>query len=169
MVPDKFLTKVNITSTCWIWKAAKTKNGYGIFTVDRKNVYAHRFCWSVFNGEISKGNVICHSCDNPSCVNPEHLFISTQKGNMQDMISKNRSAKGENHRSAKHPELVLRGEEIGNSKLKTSEVEQIRKLYRPGRPGVRSEFSLSGLAKKYGVCHQQISRIINNERWVKNG
>jgi hypothetical protein len=164
--PERFMNKVEITKDCWIWKAANTPRGYGIFTVKKKNIYAHRYSWSFVNGEIPEGMVICHRCDNPSCVNPDHLFIGTQKENLDDMKNKGRSPVGEKHRTKTHPELVLRGEQIGTSKLSEEQVRKIREEYRPGKPGVKSETSLTGLAKKYGVNFQTISKIINNKRWV---
>jgi hypothetical protein len=165
-LPERFMNKVEATKNCWVWKAAHTGNGYGVYTVQKKNIYAHRFVWSFINGEIPKGMVVCHRCDNPSCVNPKHLFIGTQKENLSDMKNKGRSAVGPKHRSKKHPELVLHGEQIGNSKLTEEQVRKIREEYRPGKPGVKSETSLTGIAKKYGVAFQTISKIINNRRWV---
>lgn len=166
-LPERFTSKIDVKGECWNWKGASTPNGYGIFTVMKRNIYAHRFAWMYANGgPIPEGIVICHKCDNPSCVNPDHLFAATQKENLDDMKAKNRSAKGEKHRSKTHPELVLRGEQIGNSKLTSEQVAEIRKLYKRGTPGRKSEFSLSGLARKYGVGFQTISRIVNGERWV---
>lgn len=174
--PERFSSKVEIVGECWIWNAAKNRAGYGVYCVytpeakekkDRKRMMpAHRFSWSYINGEIPKGMFACHKCDNPSCVNPEHIFIGTQKENMADMRAKGRSAKGEKHWHRKHPEMILRGEQIGNSKLTAEQVKRIREEYKPGKPNNTSEYSLTGLAKKYGVTFQTISKIINNQRWV---
>lgn len=81
----------NITDDCIEWRYGKHKRGYGLIKIDGKDLKIHRVIWALFNGEIPKGMVICHKCDNPSCFNPRHLFIGTQKDNMQDCKAKGRN------------------------------------------------------------------------------
>src|SRR5258708_7787002 len=81
---------------CWLWCAGKTHDGYGRFNYRNKNnkskhIMAHRFMWELINGAIPEGLLVLHSCDNPSCVNPKHLFLGTHVDNMQDMVSKGRA------------------------------------------------------------------------------
>ena len=92
---ERFFEKVHINteSGCWEWTAKKNKQGYGEIRVNYKHTRAHRVSFEMFNGPIDGGNVVCHTCDNPSCVNPHHLFQGTQSDNMQDMVRKGRQAK----------------------------------------------------------------------------
>jgi hypothetical protein len=82
---------------CWIWKGHK-KKGYGDYSHHQKHYRAHRIAFFLVYGKFEYSLLICHRCDNPSCVNPQHLFVGTSKENTQDMISKKRMnpAKGEN-------------------------------------------------------------------------
>ena len=82
------------------------------------------------------------------------------------MRAKNRGAKGETHRTKTHPELVLRGSEIGTSKLTEEIVKAIRSEYVRGIAGYKTSTSLTGLAKKYGIAFQTVSKIVNNKSWV---
>lgn len=76
-------------SFCWEW--TKSNDGrYGLFHKGKPNQKAHRVSWELHNESIPKGMCICHTCDNPLCVNPDHLFIGTMKDNMQDMVAKER-------------------------------------------------------------------------------
>lgn len=95
-IESRFWSKVDTSAGlfgCWLWTGA-TARGYGTFGSGGqfgRNVLAHRFAWQRKNGPIPAGMVICHSCDNPPCVNPAHLWIGTHADNVADKIAKGRS------------------------------------------------------------------------------
>jgi len=90
-VMDRFFRKVDKTGSCWNWLAGKDKDGYGKIKIARKDLRAHRVSWEIHNGIIPGGLLVLHRCDNPSCVNPSHLFLGTALDNNRD-----RDAKGRN-------------------------------------------------------------------------
>ena len=79
---------------CWEWTASTRTNGYGQIHFDQKMMQAHRASWIIENGKIPEGLVVCHSCDNKTCVNPNHLWIGTQGDNMADRDRKGRQGGG---------------------------------------------------------------------------
>jgi hypothetical protein len=81
---------INPITHCWEWQGAKTPKGYGLLQNGRTIVYAHRLMWKCVHGEVESFHVL-HRCDNPCCINPEHLFLGTNKDNIQDKIGKNRA------------------------------------------------------------------------------
>jgi hypothetical protein len=94
---ERFWPKIHKTDGCWIWQAQLNNKGYGCFTYysqKRKrrssSMYAHRLAWILTNGPIPKGQNVLHKCDTPACVNPDHLFLGTQRDNVRDCISKGR-------------------------------------------------------------------------------
>lgn len=140
----KLITKNNKTG-CWEWTGYLGR-GYGIICeggFQGKLIPAHRLSWSIHNGQIPKGMFICHRCDNPKCVNPEHLFVGTQKDNMHDASIKGRTA---------------RGEMLHTAKLKERDIIKIRKLFANGKRVVE-------IAQKYDIKVRQIYSIVNKEAW----
>ena len=87
---NRFWDKVVKTDTCWLWVGSKTAQGYGRFRIGKKLFLSHRVSWNLINEEIPHELCALHTCDNPSCVNPEHLFLGTKKDNAQDKINKKR-------------------------------------------------------------------------------
>lgn len=93
-VLERFWSKVQKTDSCWLWKGAKNQFGYGFFRLGSRNEVAHRVSYNWIKGEIPSGLLVLHTCDNPSCVNPDHLFIGTHSDNMRDMYRKKRHKGG---------------------------------------------------------------------------
>lgn len=92
MVEERFWNKVNKLSSCWEWIGSRYPNGYGQISHNNGEQYAHRMSWMMHNyNSIPKGWQICHHCDNPACVRPDHLFLGTCKDNVRDMIDKGRN------------------------------------------------------------------------------
>jgi hypothetical protein len=158
---ERLWRRVKVTDTgCWEYQGYILKDGYPSFNLDGKTRHAHRVAWIVTHGPISSPNlVVCHKCDNKLCVNPDHLFLSSQAGNMADKVSKGRQNKGDNHPSRLHPEARPRGEAVTTAKLTEQQVRDIRERYASG--GINQY----QLADEYGVTQVLISRIIRRKVW----
>ena len=89
---ERFWSRVDKANDCWVWTGAKTPKGYGKIYSNSKCVYTHRVSWELANENvIPEGIEVCHHCDNPSCVRPEHLFLGTSKDNRLDSMNKGRA------------------------------------------------------------------------------
>lgn len=87
---DDFFKNVFKTKFCWFRIGSKFANGYGRFHQNHKALRAHRFSWTLHNGKIPEGLIVCHECDNPLCVNPKHLWLGTNADNNIDTVKKGR-------------------------------------------------------------------------------
>lgn len=109
----RFHSKYVKSNGCWEWIGTRTDNGhkgfYGVIGINKKQLYAHRVMWQLANGKTPKNLEVCHKCDNPPCVNPDHLFLATHKDNLLDAKSKGRMASGKNHGVHTHPPLRIKG------------------------------------------------------------
>lgn len=150
----RFLNFIEINerfSGCWKWLGPKNKGGYGFFKLIGKNYSAHRISY-FFNYKLDPGPfLVCHSCDNRSCVNPTHFFLGTHKDNAIDKTNKGRGVGGK--------ALGPKGERQGRSKLKNKDIIKIRQLWAKGT------FRQSQLAERFGVGQQMISLIVNGKNW----
>lgn len=133
-------------SGCWLWTGnlcSKKRGAYGIFThspAGLKIVRASRLAWRLLRGEDPGDLHVLHSCDNPSCVNPDHLFLGTNTENHADKVRKGRQYKGARHYQAKFSE------------------DQIRAIRADPR-------GVNAIAKGYGVSHATISEIRSRKLW----
>lgn len=130
---------------CWEWHGQKAFFGYGRIKRHGRRVLAHRAAWELYRGPIPPGMCVLHSCDNPPCVNPDHLFLGTHADNAAD-----RTAKGRGGRSP--------GESNGCAKLTADDVASLRKRRVAGE-------KLADLAATFGVSQTTVSQIANGHRW----
>ena len=132
--------------SCWEWITFCDSDGYGHFYYNKKMRIASRISYQIHKGKIPKNMFVCHTCDNPSCVNPHHLWLGTAKQNSQDMVNKNRTHLGETHH---------------NSKLNNSQILEIRKKYKKEtKQNKHDGFSYHQLALDYNVSWVTIRNII---------
>lgn len=144
---DRFMNFVQPepNSGCWLWRGQIDVRGYGRFQMQRGDTnLAHRISYRMATGVLPKEKMVCHRCDNPGCVNPEHLWLGTQSENMSDAGRKGRLSK---------PATV--GERVNTAKLNRDAVLEIR----------ASRLPVAELAKLYGVSKEQIGNILNRRQW----
>lgn len=144
---EEFERRTDRGDTCWIWLGSTNKAGYGQLGVSRTRRYAHQLAYELYRGPIAEGLEVCHTCDRPSCVNPEHLFLGTHAQNMADMARKGRGAT--RHRPGDlHP----------MAKLTEGQVREIRERIVAGEKQV-------DLATEFGVRFSTISMLHRRQTW----
>jgi hypothetical protein len=155
-------------TSCQVWPRRRDYQGYGLIRLNGKNVRVHRFVWEQTFGPIPVGLLVCHHCDNPPCVNPEHLFLGTHRDNILDSSRKgrlhfgakngawtmpHRRASGDRHGSRTRPDRFIRwGDANPASKVTDTEADEIR-LRRLGGE------SLKCIAERFKISEGQASRI----------
>lgn len=146
-------------TACWLWQAGRDKNGYGKFAASGHQMRAPRVAWILAHGNIPQGMFVCHTCDNPGCCNPRHLYLDTPGGNTRDAAQKGLLTTGDKHHCRRNPELYVRGERNSNSKLTDADVRVIRARVRSGE-------TKSAVARSYGVNVRTIRFIMNRTTWA---
>ncbi len=150
---NRFWKKVNVRSSseCWPWQGPTDRDGYGILRIDQyfnDSARAHRLAYQWTNGNFNSDLIIRHSCDNPSCCNPNHLISGTQTDNMQDKIKRGRSN-------------TTRGIDHPHSKLNEETVKVIKWMLKyNNHRGIQMK-----LSKMYGVSPSTIAYIRSGRNW----
>lgn len=152
---ERFWAKVTKTEACWLWNGFLNQNGYGYFRINspRCQIRAPRMAYELSVGPIPPGLFVCHHCDNPSCVRPDHLFIGSQLDNMRDMAKKGHQV------FQQHPDRAPMGSRNHSAKLTDEEVSEIRLGHCNGE-------SSAALADRYKVGRSQINRIARLKAWT---
>ncbi len=142
---DRFWAKVDKRgpNECWEWTGARTSKNYGNFWTGSRYVTASSFSYELHNGPLLDDQMACHTCDNPPCINPAHLFPGTFVENMQDMVNKGRSLRGEAHNMRR---------------LTESQVREMRRLASAGE-------LQANIADMFGVTFQHVSAIVLRKKW----
>jgi len=147
----RFWKYVNKTEGCWLW-TADTRKGYGRFWFDGHSVPAQRFIFEQLHGKQPSHIHICHKCDVPLCVRPDHLFAGTVTDNVQDAIRKGRW-----NYSKRESEKYVRGENNHKAKMTEETVRELRSL--------EGQLSHQALARKFGITKYAAFSILRRLTW----
>ena len=135
---------------CIIWKGRKNEKGYGVIGIGKTKFSAHRLSWMLHNGKSPKKMFVCHKCDNPPCINPNHLFLGTASDNSKDAAMKGRMHKWNGER---------KGENNPKAKLSKSDVAKIRIRLKEG-------MMAKDIAGEFGVHRFTIGDIKRGTTWT---
>jgi hypothetical protein len=146
---NNFWSKVNkrTNNGCWEWTGALNNRGYGVVNLNHSVTLAHRVSFSIVHGSPAPNLSICHTCDNPKCVYPAHLFQATHKENMLDMHRKNRQGG-----------KVFHGSQHGMSKLTDKQVRELRDMRAKG-------VILREIAARFSISIATVSQIVRRDLW----
>jgi hypothetical protein len=171
---ERFWSKVaQDPDGCWTWTGTRSRQGYGFFKLRGRMLKAHRCSYALTYGEIPDDLFVCHRCDNPTCVRPDHLFLGTARDNTMDRDQKGRTARGDRNGARLHPESFRRGkgyftdrglhpqqgEANGRAMLTEEDVGEIRALLAQGT------LSQATVAAKYSVSPSTIREIAAGRLW----
>lgn len=132
---------------CWIWTGSKLESGYGMVRCEQGHyIRVHRASWIVHRGPIPDGLLVCHRCDVPLCINPDHLFLGTSKDNTQDMIKKGRK-------------VTCPGESNPASKHKEDDVKRAREMFASGN------YTRDEISAATGIKKANLYRILTGQTW----
>lgn len=156
---DRFWSRVSKSDGCWLWRGGRYERYGQFWSASRKvRVRTHRFAYELATGRNPGPLCVCHHCDEPLCVRPDHLFLGTNLDNIRDRDRKQRQARGSRSGAHTHPERICRGTRNGLAKLTDNDVRQIRKQI--DRGVTRSEMS-----RQYGVSIPTICDLYKRETW----
>ena len=158
MTAEEFWQNVERGPGCWLWTGATSPKGYGRVWFNGKTRRAHRVAWLLTNGPIPDGMKVLHSCDAPQCCRPDHLFIGTDRDNMEDRGRKGRTACGERQGAWTRPECVPRGEQHGMSKTTEVDVREMRRRKALGE-------TYQAICLAFGLHWQTVWRIVHRKSW----
>lgn len=143
---------------CWPWIGPLNDRGYGQIRIGKRMCKAHRIAWIITYGRDPHPKCVLHTCDNPPCVNPKHLWLGTVGDNNHDMAKKGRSKRGDLNPARLHPELMERGEQRYNAKMTEEKVRELRRLRSEG-------WQYKDLIQKFGIDLKTAWLIIERKAW----
>lgn len=157
MTKTEFLARTRADGSCLLWTGSVASNGYGRFKENRKHFAAHRFSFELHHGRsLRRSDLVCHNCDVRNCVNPDHLFVGTQKDNIADAMRKGRMACQRQGWAGTRKNPL--GSMNGLAKLTEESVHEVRRMRAMGA-------TQQAIADKFGVSQASISSVLLGKTW----
>lgn len=155
----KIMQRVDVRPNgCWLWKGCLSGK-YAKIGVARRNFRVHRVLWESLNGPVPPGRILCHTCDTPTCVNPEHVYPGTKSDNARDAVQRQRMNCGSRNGTRTRPERRSRGEAHYNAKITEDDVRRIRAKREEG-------FGLAAIARELDLPHGSVRGVLEGKSWT---